>query len=139
MKTVKNILTIALFGLFLNLPATTYASDSLPASSVTQPQKASFQVAMYQVINSLKMNLRIEKLGEEQLTIKILDQHGKVLYKDLLSKKRHMYARVLNFSELGDGEYSIVVSNGKEEIVKELSLSTKALYEMPKRLLIAGN
>ncbi len=139
MKTVKHILRATLFGLFLNLPETTHASDSLPDPSTVHPQKTSFQVAMYRIINSLNMNLRIEKMGDEQLTIKILDQRGKVLYKELLGKKRHMYARVLNFSELGDGEYSIVVSNGKEEIVKDLSLSTKALYEMPKRLLIAGN
>lgn len=139
MKTAKHILTAVLFGLCLNLPATTRASDSLSDPSTVQPLNPSFQVAMYRVINSLNMNLRIEKMGEDKLTIKILDERGKVLYEELMGKKRYTYARVLNFSELGDGEYSIVVSNGKEEIVKELSLSTKALYEMPKRLLIAGN
>ena len=139
MKTVKHILTAAMFGLFLNLSGTASASDSQPDPSTAQPQSSSFRVGMYRVINSLNMNLRIEKTGEDRVTIKILDQRGKVLYQDLLGKKRHKYASVLNFSELGDGEYSIVVSNGKEEVVKELSLSTKALYEMPKRLLIAGN
>lgn len=138
MKTVKHILTATLFGLFLNLPAITRASDSLSAPSTVQPQKPSFQVGMYRMINSLSMNLRIEKVGENQLTIKILDQRGEVLYRDRLGKKQQKYARVLNFSELQDGEYSIVVSNGKEEFVKELSLSTKALYEMPKRVLVAA-
>ncbi len=73
------------------------------------------------------------------VNIKILDQQGSVLYQDKLGKKQHKYARNLNFSELGDGQYTVVVSNGKDEVVKQLRLSTKALYEMPERVLVAAN
>ncbi|MPR34438.1 hypothetical protein [Salmonirosea aquatica] len=139
MKTVKHILTATMFGLFLNLTGTAHAADSRTDSSTAQPEKASFQVAMYQVINSLKMNVRIEKKGAEKITVKIFDKQGIVLYTDILGKKQHKYARTLNLSELGDGEYSLVVSNGTEEVVKELRLSTKELYQMPERLLVAAN
>lgn len=139
MKTVKHILTAAMFGLFLNLTGTAHASDSRSDSSTAQPEKASFQVVMYQVINSLKMNVRIEKTGADKIIVKILDHQGRVLYTDILGKKQHKYARTLNLSELGDGEYSLVVSNGKDEVVKELRLSTKAIYQLPERLLVAAN
>ena len=139
MKTVKHILTAAMFGLFLNLTGTAHASESLPDSSTVHPEKSSFQVAMYRVINSLNMNVRIEKAGNDLVTVKIIDQHGVVLYRDLVGKKQNKYGRTLNFSELGDGKYRVVVSNGKDEVVKELQLSTKALYEMPERVLVAGN
>jgi hypothetical protein len=139
MKTVKHILTAAMFGLFLNLSETAHASASLPISSTVEPQKSSFQVGMYRVINSLNMNVLIEKSGTDPVTVKLLDHRGRVLYTDILGKKQHQYARMLNFSELGDGEYSVVVSNGKEEVVKEVRLSTTALYEMPQRVLLAGN
>lgn len=139
MKTVKQILTAAIFGLALNLTATAHAADSRSDSPTAQPQQSSFQVAMYQVVNSLKMNVRIEKTGEEKISVKILDHQGVVLYTEVLGKKQHKYARILNLSELGDGKYSVVVSNGKDEVVKELRLSTKAIYQMPERVLVAAN
>lgn len=135
MKTIKIILSVAMFSLFSNLSAAAYGVNE--AAQPPSPQKPSFQLGMYRKINTMAMNLLIEKKLGDQLMIILVDERGKVLHKESLGRKRQKYGLLLDFENTPDGTYTVLVKNGDEQVSKEIRLSTQTLYEMPKRLLIA--
>ena len=139
MKTVKQTVIALAIGLLLNIPsfARSFESTSLP--TVNYPEKPAFQIGMYQVINSLNVNVMIEKVLGQRVTIEILNERGEVLHRDVLGKKQRKYARALNFSKMRDGQYDVVISSGDQKVVRQVQLDTQKLYEMPQRLLIAEN
>lgn len=137
MKTLKTLLSIAALGLLATLAPMAHASGHQPEP--TKPKSPSFQVGMYRKINTMTMNLLIEKKLGDQLLVMLIDERGKVLHKEALSRKQQKYSRPLNFEETRDGTYTLVIRNGEEQISKQIRLSTHTLYEMPKRLLIADN
>ncbi|GAB3174338.1 hypothetical protein [Telluribacter humicola] len=143
MRIVTKSLMIALCGVLMSGAVSANGTAPLTQTEVDTPQdaakKASFQVGMYRVINSLKMNVMVEKKLGERVIVRLLDQKGKVLFEDVLSKRQQKYGRKLDFSEIKDGNYTVVVTNGTNEIVKDIRLATLALYEMPARTLVAVN
>ncbi|WP_247236967.1 hypothetical protein [Telluribacter sp. SYSU D00476] len=143
MRIVTKSLMIALCGVLMSGAVSANGTAPLTQTRVDNPQdaakKAPFQVGMYRVINSLKMNVLIEKQLGERVVVKLLDQKGVVLFEDVLGRRQQKYGRKLDFSEIKDGNYTVVVTNGTEEIVKDIRLSTLALYEMPARTLVAVN
>jgi hypothetical protein len=143
MKTVTKPLMIALCGMLMY--GTVSASGPEPAVKTEADQvdeaarKKPFQVGMYRVIHTLSMNVLIEKKLGERVIVKLLDPKGHVLYQDYMGVKQKKYARKFDFSEVPDGKYAVVITNGDEEIVKDIRLSTQKLYEMPARSLVAVN
>ncbi|GHB85718.1 hypothetical protein [Persicitalea jodogahamensis] len=98
-----------------------------------------FDIAMYQIKDSMKMRLLIEKAKDQKLSIVFLDQNGKTLHFEKVDKGTEKYGRNFNFSELKDGEYTIQVRNGKEMVGKTISLSTANIVKQPDRVLVAVN
>lgn len=143
MRIVTKSLMIALCGVLMSGAVSANGTAPLTQTEVDTPQaaakKAPFQVGMYRVINTLKMNVLIEKKLGERVVVKLLDQKGVVLFEDVLSRRQQKYGRKLDFAEVKDGNYTVVVTNGTEEVVKDIRLSTLALYEMPARTLVAVN
>ncbi|WP_373513206.1 hypothetical protein [Persicitalea sp.] len=138
-KNVDTLLLAAAFGLLVSLSPSARADGNQPDPATVQPPKSSFEVGMYRVKNSLTMNLLIEKKLGAQLVIMLLDERGRELHRESLGRRQQKCARLLNFAEIRDGTYTVVVKNGTEEVTKEIRLSTQTLYEMPRRLLVAGN
>ncbi len=139
MKTVKQIVIALAIGLLLNVPTFARSIDSAPLPTVNYPEKPAFQIGMYQVIHSLNVNVMIEKALGQRVTIEVLNERGEVLHRDVLGKKQRKYARALNFSEMSDGQYDVVISSGDQRVVRQVQLDSQTLYEMPQRLLIAEN
>jgi hypothetical protein len=145
MRNRTTTLTIALCGILVG--GMVSASGTEPTSSVKTEvgttddlvQKAPFRVGMYRIIRSLTINILIEKKPGEVVYVKLRDQKGHVLFKDILSRRQQKYGRKFNFSQVPDGQYSVVISNGEQEVVKDIRLSTQHLYEMPARQLVAIN
>lgn len=143
MRIVTKSLMIALCDVLMSGAVSANGTAPFTQTEVDTPQdaakRAPFQVGMYRVINTLKMNVLIEKKLGERVVVKLLDQKGVVLFEDVLSRRQQKYGRKLDFAEVKDGNYTVVVTNGTEEVVKDIRLSTLALYEMPARTLVAVN
>ncbi|HEV7348996.1 hypothetical protein [Telluribacter sp.] len=144
MKTVTKTLMIALCGVMMC--GAVSANGTVPTNQTetggtteASAKKLPFQVGMYRVNNSLTMNVLVEKMLGDRVIVKLIDQKGTVLFEDVLGRKQQKYARKLNFSEIKDGNYSVVISNSEGQIVKDVRLSTFSLYEMPSRSLVAVN
>lgn len=143
MRNVTKFMMIALCSVLVS--ETVLAEGQNPTARTETKQedasvkKASFEVGMYRVIRSLKMNILVEKKLGDLVFVKLLDQKGRVLFKDVLSRRQQKYGRKFDFSQVPDGHYFVVISNGNEEVVKDIQLSTHKLYEMPARSLVAVN
>ncbi|WP_207508434.1 hypothetical protein [Telluribacter humicola] len=113
----------------------TVQTDSTKASS-GQP---AFQVGMYQSIHSLTMNVLVEKALGCRVRVKLLNKRGDVLFDEMLNKSQQKYRLKLNFAEVPDGTYTVVVANETGQITKSINLFSQALYEMPTRTLLVMN
>ena len=140
MKNFKTMLMIALCGGLMNGAA---VADSTPPEGQPQgiqtAQKVPFQVGIYRIQKSLTMNVLVEKKLGDRVIIHLIDQKGNVLYENVMGRREQKSGYKLDFSEIQDGNYSVVVTNGTQELVKEIKLSTFSLYEMPARNLVTVN
>ncbi len=116
MKTLFKTLAIALVATGLTFNAN--AVDD-------KTNKATFNVGMYRVENTMKMNVLVEKMEGSTTNIALKDSKGETIYSETLSKKGTKYSKKWNLENLADGKYNFVISNGSEKIVKEVNLSTK--------------
>ncbi len=140
MRTVTKTLMIALCSVLMS--GAVSATDPAAALQTEVGQtddaakKAPFRVGMYRIIHSLTMNVLVEKQLGERVVVKLLDPRGHVLFEDILGRKQQKYGRKFDFSQVADGRYSMVITNGDKEVVNDIQLATYTLYEMPARNLV---
>jgi uncharacterized protein YegP (UPF0339 family) len=101
------------------------ATDKNSASAGVAPTKSkTFEVGMFQSINSMKMNVLIEKSTDSDLVVVLKDSNGDILIRERVSKKDKSYHAKYDLSELEDGKYTFEFTKGDEKIVKEVNLVT---------------
>jgi hypothetical protein len=140
MKIFKTILLIALCGALTT--EATWAENTTPGDQTEGTQvnpNTPFQVGMYRVQKSLTMNVLVEKKLGDRVEVQLVDQKGNVLFENVMGRRQQKSGYKLDFSEIQDGNYSVIVTNGTQELVKEIHLSTFSLYEMPTRNLVTVN
>jgi uncharacterized protein YegP (UPF0339 family) len=110
----------------------TFAIAALSAMSLianannAEPTKSkTFEVGIYQSINTLKMNVMIEKSADKDLVVVLKDKNGEILASERVNKNEKSYHAKFDMSELEDGKYTFEFTKGNEKIVKEVNLSTK--------------
>ncbi|PWK27403.1 hypothetical protein LV89_01716 [Arcicella aurantiaca] len=117
MKTLVKTFAIAV------LSAMTFIANA--KDNNVEPTKAkTFEVGMFQTINSLKMNIMIEKTTDENLLVVLKDEKGEILVREHVSKKDKNYHGKYDMSQLEDGKYTFEFTKGDEKIVKEVNLVT---------------
>ena len=88
--------------------------------------KRTFEVGMYRVINSMKVNVLIEKQEGKSLDITLKNDRNEVIYSEVIGKKISKFSKKFDLVGLSDGKYRFEISNGKEAITKEVNLETHA-------------
>ena len=117
MKNLANTFAIAA------LSAISFISNA--GDKNADPTKAkSFEIGMYQSVNSMKMNVMVEKSTDKDLTVVLKDSRGEILVKDHVGKNEKNYHVKYDMSNLADGKYTFEFSKGTEKIVKEINLTT---------------
>ena len=102
------------------------ANGANAASAGIAPTKSkTFEVGIYQSVNTLKMNVLIEKSTDKDLMIELKDKNGEILASERVSKNEKTYHAKFDMSALEDGKYTFEFTKGNEKLVKEVELSTK--------------
>lgn len=127
---MKNLLKTLAIALFLGITFTSNAEEknSTPMKSKT------FEVGMYQTINTLTMVVNIEKTRDDALLIIIKDESGNIISESFTSKKCHTYCGKFDMSNLKDGKYSFEFIKGDEKIVKNVELQSNAPKEIIRQI-----
>ncbi|WP_373515662.1 hypothetical protein [Persicitalea sp.] len=146
MKTLKNTgitLMLALIASTATLaqnPTLKLAEDEQIATVQTSSTDSpTFDTSLYQVKQTAKMQLSMEKQAGERVNVRLLTEDGKVLYSEWVGRSTKKYACRFDFTKVKDGTYTIEVANGSEVKRKTISLSTPAAVQAPGRNLIAVN
>jgi hypothetical protein len=117
MKTLLKTFAIAA------LTAMTFISHATDKNGA--PTKAkTFEVGMFQSVNTMKMNVMIEKTTDENLSVVLKDSKGDILISEKVAKKDKSYHAKYDLSELEDGKYTFEFTKGNEKLVKEVNLVT---------------
>jgi len=117
MKTqVRNFALALVAGLF-----------TFSAVSATElPEGKTFDVGMYRVVNTMKINVMIAKEQGNWIEIRLKNKDNETIYVEVVNRKTTQFAKKFDLEGLEDGEYRFEITNGKETIVKEINLQTKA-------------
>ena len=123
----------------------TFAITVLSAVSLTSnannggvaPTKSkTFEVGMYQSVNTLKMNVMIEKSTDKNLLVVLKNENGKILYNERIMKGAKTYHGKYDLSELADGKYTFEFTKGDEKVIKEVNLSSEIPTESSRQIVI---
>jgi hypothetical protein len=105
-------------------------------NSLAPTKSKTFEVGMYQSVNTLKMNVLIEKSTDKNLTVTLKDEKGNILYNEKLGKKAKKYHGKYDMSELADGKYTFEFTKGDEKIVKEVNLFSVEAIEDSRKIVL---
>ena len=105
------------------LTAMTFISNATDYS-VAPTKATTFEVGMFQSVNSMKMNVLIEKTTDKDLTVVLKDSNGEILIKERVAKNDKSYHAKYDLSALEDGKYTFEFTKGDEKLVKEVNLVT---------------
>ncbi len=112
-------------------------SISNGADNSTAPTKSkTFEVGMYQSVNTLKMNVMIEKSTDKNLLVVLKDEKGNILYNEQVSKGTKSYHGKYDLSDLADGKYTFEFTKGDEKVIKEVNLSSETPTVSSRQLVI---
>ncbi|MEY4538482.1 MAG: hypothetical protein RLZZ306_239 [Bacteroidota bacterium] len=107
------------------------------ADNNTAPTKSkTFEVGMYQSVNTLKMNVMIEKSTDKNLSVVLKDEKGNVLYNERIAKNSKTYHGKYDLSDLADGKYTFEFTKGDEKVVKEVNLSSDVPTESNRQIVV---
>lgn len=108
--------------LLLALSATTLSVAADDKTNTTANVAA--QSAVYPNANATKLHVIVAKPEGGFAQIRLLDQQGRTLYTQTLSRKHQTIHTTFDMSELLDGSYSVEITNGGTTEVKAVSLKT---------------
>ncbi|RRB00700.1 hypothetical protein [Larkinella rosea] len=116
---MKSFITSAFVALAISASAFTFANSDNTKTGT------SYQVGLYPSLEAAKVNVMVAKEKGADLNVLLLDGKGFVLATYKLDKNETTTRTRFDLSQLEDGEYKIVVSDGASKIVKEVNLQTK--------------
>ncbi len=118
MKTLVKTFAIAA------LSAITFISNATDTNLAPTKSKT-FEVGIYQSVNTLKMNVVIEKTTDKDLMVVLKDKNGEILASERVNKNDKSYHAKFDMSDLEDGKYTFEFTKGNEKVTKDVQLSTK--------------
>jgi hypothetical protein len=118
-KNLKNIAIALVAGIFTF--STVLATE--PMETKLDANK-SFDVGMYRIVNSMKVNVAVEKLKGNIVEITLKNDKNEVIYTEFIGKKLVKFSKKFDLTGLVDGKYRFEITNGKETITKEVNVET---------------
>ena len=104
--------------------------------NVNPNKSKTFEVGMYQGMNSLVINVMIEKVEDQQLSVILKDAKGKVLVIEKIAKHKSNYHGKYDMTGLEDGKYTFEFVKGDEKIIKEIELKSTEPQEFVRQITL---
>lgn len=121
MKTTiisKSILAIA-----LTISLASFTSDKKEAMEKTEAaRRAGFAASIFQLANTSKVKLAVNKAEDARLHVTLRDLNGKIYYDE--NNKTNQYRRVFDLTDMSDGTYYFELNYMNHKLTKEVQLKT---------------
>jgi hypothetical protein len=120
MKTLLTTLLIA-----ASLTVTSFSATQAENGPACKPtQVAAYQSSIYTTAAG-KLNIALDKQTGGAIDIRLVNQAGKAVYDQPIGKHQTTARLRLDLSELSDGTYQLVITNGRDVTTKAVTISTK--------------
>ncbi|WP_077919791.1 hypothetical protein [Spirosoma sp. 209] len=96
---------------------------------------ATFQSGVY-ITAEGKVKVALDKQTGGAVTLRLMTAAGQELFAQQVGKNQTMTRMQLDVSNLPDGAYQLVVSNGVDTTTHELTLATKQPVASPRRVVL---
>ncbi|RIV22433.1 hypothetical protein DYU11_15570 [Fibrisoma montanum] len=124
----------ALVGAKSILGAVLLSASTLTTEPAEPKKPASFGASAY-VNKENKIQLSVEKVVAEPVTVVLRNQNNQVLFTQRLGKKQNKFSVKFDMSELQDGAYELEISSSDGSIRKQVSLQTNTVTLEQPRLI----
>ncbi|CCH57054.1 hypothetical protein BN8_06453 [Fibrisoma limi BUZ 3] len=122
----------ALVGAKSILGAVLLSASTLTTEPAEPKKPASFGASAY-VNKENKIQLAVEKVVAEPVTVVLRNQDNEVLFTQRLGKKQNKFSVKFDMSQLQDGAYELEISSSDGSIRKQVSLQTNTVtLEQPR-------
>ncbi|WP_254561976.1 hypothetical protein [Dyadobacter diqingensis] len=124
---ISNVSKLVLsLGLALSTLSFSYAKEEGTEKKEAKAAMA-FDASLYKVANTNKVKLAIDKIPDANVTILLRDNHGKVIYHEVLRKNSEdLYRRVFDLEGVEDGAYYFVMMGKNTKITKKVEISSSS-------------
>ena len=106
------------------------------SGNVNPNKSKTFEIGMFPSINSLVMNVTIEKTEDQQLFLILKDENGHVLSTNKMAKSKKNYYGKYDMTGLEDGKYTFEFIKGDEKITKEIELKSTQPQDFTRRITL---
>ena len=114
-----------LFVLALILSLSSFTADKKSdRKNTTSSNQVALNAGLFQLINTNKIKLAVDKGTERRLQVKLKDQGGRILYNEMYNKNAEQYRRVFDLEGMADGTYYFELLYGDQKLVKEVQIQT---------------
>ncbi|HEV7381519.1 MAG TPA: hypothetical protein VGN64_17095 [Dyadobacter sp.] len=93
-------------------------------AKVEAAKLAGFGASIFQLNNTHKVKLSVDKKKDSHLRIILKDQFGRTHYNELYSKNEGQYRRTFDFTNMADGTYQFELVYKDYKLTKEVQLET---------------
>ncbi|UFH55670.1 hypothetical protein [Spirosoma sp. KNUC1025] len=124
MKTFAHSLLTALL-----LSTATFASTAATTPTAANPTvtTSSYKVAVFPSATPSRLNVFVERTPGQSMVVSLKSTEGKVLGKQLISKKQGNFRFQFDMSELQDGTYTVELSSGNDVTVYPVTLASQPI------------
>lgn len=116
---MKTFISSVLVALAVSASTVTFANTD------NEKKASSYQVGLYPSVEKAKVNVMVAKEKGTALDVILLDRRGLILATHRLCKSETSTHTRFDLSDLQDGTYKIVVSDGSSKVEKDFNLQTK--------------
>lgn len=114
-----------LVALALILSVSSFAADKKSdRKNSTSSSAVSLSAGLFQLINTNKIKLAVDKGTEKRLQVILKDAGGRVIYNEMYNKDAEQYRRVFDLEGMNDGTYYFELLYGDQKLVKEVQIQT---------------
>ncbi|RRB00675.1 T9SS type A sorting domain-containing protein [Larkinella rosea] len=117
---MKTLIASALIALTF-AASTTFAADNKEEKAKT---KATFQSAVYPMINTMKVNVNVSKETDSKVNVRLVNSEGRTLVTKKLGQGHEVTTLRFDLNQLEDGIYKVEISDGSNTEVKTVKLQT---------------
>ncbi|TDE16696.1 hypothetical protein [Dyadobacter psychrotolerans] len=118
------IISKLLFAFIFTLSLSSYAADKKGAKDKKETKSASLNASLFQIINSNKVKLAIDKGADSPVRILLRDVTGHTYYSEMSGKDQAQYRKTFDLAEMTDGTYYFELFYKNQKITKEIQLQT---------------
>ncbi len=131
MKTFAQIIAIATL-----TTSSIFANPTIGETNAKPNKTNSFAIGMYQSTGTLAMHVTLDKVAGKVVTITIKDKDGKKLETERISKNTRSYHGKFDMQALGDGTYTVEITDGTETITRQININSAKPQEITRSIVV---